>query len=228
VLNTLREEEQVRKVGRAYQLDPRSILKLDDEVQHLKYNYFLKTKSELRLAPSESKKFVFHSLSELDKFWNHILYDKFDELKPKTYDYTQHAPHAWFNLVQMGEEVKVVQAILQNTTGFYTLSNSKTELDEWIGKFYKGKKMKYTMRKKPIPRERFHQYAVLGDYVIESFWPKEIALRFDKLFRRSKNISTLNVPELVAIAHTPIDIAVTLYRNKRKAERMRAQILKEF
>ena len=227
-LNQLRDAGVVQKLGRTYQLNPQYILELDAEVNKLKHNYLFTAQSSFDVPVNGKREYRVETLSEQDKFWNEVITKKFEELKPGTYTYLQHVPHPWFTLVQMGDEVKIFDTILENATRCDTLSNGNTPLDAWLGKFYQGKNLRFGMREKSIPKERFHQYAVWDNFVLEAFYPKKIAARLAKLFLEGENLANLNVPELIALAPTKDDFVVTLHHNKKKAEKLRKEILKEF
>ncbi len=227
-LNTLLKKRAVMKKGRSYQLATEYILELDEFVRELKSAYFFKPAQTYDVGKNSKKVFEVESIAALDKLWNDILSEKLDEYPIKSQQFCQHFPHAWFNLVHMGEEIKIVNKIVDQCKGFYTLVNGSTVLDEWIGKFYSGKKMYYQMNPKPSVKEIGHCYGVIGDYILEARYPKQLAERLDALFTQSKNLQELNVSELISITHSHEDLELVLQQNARKAAEMKAYILKSF
>lgn len=226
-LNRLIEGNIVTRINKRYQLSHAYIFRLEEKVRRLKQAYILKRAESYALPEGTKHEFKVASLAELDKLCNDILFEKLQALE-KPADYLQHVPHAWFSLVQMSEEIRVTDQILEHCKGFYTLVNGSSPLDLWLKKFYSGPKLFYAVKPKPVQRERYHQYAVIGNYVIEAWYPKETGRRLSNVFRSATRISMLDIPELLSLANTPTSITLTLLHNHKKAQKIRAALLKEF
>lgn len=227
-LNELLDEGVVVKEKHEYKLSTKYIMELDALVRELKENYFSKNVSPFSVGEGESCEFEAESLSELDRLWNKIIFEYLGNVEKDSVKYVQQVPHAWFNLVQMGDELKVTERIMEKTEGFYTLANGNTKLDNWLAKFYRDKNSFYVTKGNPDEGEINHQVAVLGEYVIESFYPKNLARRIDVFFKDSENFINLDIAELLSVAHAQNKVKLTIFHDDKKARKTEQNILKEF
>lgn len=227
-LRELLQEKILLKEHHEYQLHPDFIIKLDQEVLQLKKNYFLRPKSLFQIPKNTKKIFEVNSLFELDNLYNDVASEKKKEYPLHKEMYVQHAPHAWFALTNIGEEIRITNEILEYSKKFFTLVNGNTLLDQWIKKFYEIPRSHYKVRSVPIKKDENHQYAIIGNYILESFYPHEVALRINEMFQNTKTLSELYLQELIAIVNMPIKISFILHHNPHRAKSMREKILKEF
>ena len=227
-LNNLTKEEVVVKKHHQYQMSHNFIISLDKEVRKMKESYFAK-KASLFQVPKNGKQ-VIHasSLLEQDDCWNSIIRENIGEYSPASQVYVQKVPHAWFSLSNIGEEISIATTILENSKGFYTLVNSNTVLDKWVGRFYAMNGSYYQLRKKPDVQECNYQLAVLGDYILESYYPKEVAQRMSAMFESVRQLSQLYLQELISIVSMPTELTIILSHNKNRAQKLRLAILGEF
>ncbi|MDO8664512.1 MAG: hypothetical protein Q7K44_03155 [Candidatus Liptonbacteria bacterium] len=224
-LGELQESGTVIKDKHTYELNPSYISKVDQWVNSTKFNYFSKD-NPFSVKPGQKKILPGGSLAEMDMLWNKILEVKMFEFPKQSVIYAQRVPHAFFNLAHMGEETKIVALILKQCKAFYTLVNDTSPLDQWIAKLYEGKRLYYAMQK--AGGERDHHFSVLGPYIIETWYPRDIAATLDRLFTEPSSLSELATTDLIALLNTSFKGNVILEHNAKKAERMLKSIKAAF
>lgn len=224
-LSELQVAGSIMKEGHSYQLNPAYISKLDQWINSAKTNYFSK-ESAFTVKPGQKKILPGGSLAERDMLWNKILEAKMFEFPKRSVIYAQRVPHAFFNLAHMGEETRIVDLILEQCKSFYTLVNDTSPLDKWISRLYEGKRLHYAMKKSG--GERDHHFSVLGPYIIETWYPRNIAAGLDRLFTEPANLSELAATDLIALLNTPFKGGVILEHNAKKAQKMLESITEAF
>ena len=223
-INDLLERGFITREDRSYQIDLRFIETLDRIVGKLKSSYYNVSSSTYLVPRGKSKRFKSNTLLEHDLLWNKIITEIMFSIEPKKNNYYQHVPHAWFAISNFEAEIKVTSLISERCKGFYTLVNGNTELDKWIGRFYTTPSSYYTVREISDPKERDRQYAVLGDYILECQYPREIADRLQKIFSSVGSLSEISLQELIATVNLEVELELVLHNNPRKADSYRYQI----
>jgi len=227
-LNQLIGAKVVIRQDHRYHLDPDYILELESFINSLKEKYFQPFRQTFYVPDNQEVIYHPESIAALDVLWNNILEEKIAEMERTDISFIQHFPHVWFNLVHMDQEIKIVSTIMSRCHAFYTLVNGSTPLDALVGRFYRGPRSFYKMRINSRLEERGHCYGVLGSYILETYYPRPVAARLDRLFNSSTNIQEVNISELIALANTPIKLKLTLRNNVDLAAKYRRVFHNEF
>lgn len=218
----------ILKHYRSYQLDPKFITTLENEVAAIKAAYFGRPTLTFDVPKNGKREYKVNSLLQADSLWNDIITEKMHFYKKKEYDYLQQVPHAWFSLSNTEAEIQVTNTITERCTGFYTLVNGNSPLDRWIERFYKVKNSYYACKSCPSEKDKNYQFAVIGSFVLENHYPEDLADRLGAMFLGVEDLSQLHLQELIGIVKEPVELTVTLTNRGSKASRLADKIRKEF
>jgi hypothetical protein len=227
-LNQLVLGGALRKSGQLYQVHTDFIVQMGRQLEQLRRNYLSKSRPGFAVARHARRTFTVNCLLEQDALWNSIISEKIESYPAGRHPYVQHVPHAWFALSHMEAEIRVTDLILQHCRGFYTLINGAAPLDHWIARFYQGKNSYYCTRAAALAKEYDHQYAVIGAYVLETRYPRALAVRLEEIFSSALNLSQLNLQDLIALVNQPALLKVTLRNDESLAEKLGGRVLAEF
>jgi len=230
-VNQLLESGVITKEGKEYSLSRNWILDLRDFVENLQESYFTEKSGvrEIQSIGEDIKVYTFDNLIDLDMFWNRIiakLFDEDKENKGKKY-YVQQSGHTWYVLANLEEETKILEKIKNYGIEFYTLVNGNSFLDRWCKKYYEEQSFFYKVKlgkKKDVSQ----YFAVYGDYVIQSEYPKDLSDSIDKLYKKAKDLGSFEVTKLIRLLRKRTTLKMTVTKNPVVAEQLRNYILFQF
>ena len=221
-------ERVLLKKAHSYQLSPAFVLALSAWSEQCRRRYFPPDAQGFALAARQRRVLTCGSLLELDTLWNTIVSEKILQHPLPAPDYCQYVPHAWFALTHLEAEIKVTSFITERCRSFYTLAAGDYMLDSWIGRFYRGGTSFYrcgVLLPKSAPG---YQCTVMGDYLLETVFPDDLALQMRQVFAGATALINLNLGELVRLVGMARELSFSLSRDAKRAARLRKAILAPF
>ncbi len=109
---------------------------------------------------------------------------------------------------------------------FHSLCKHDTPLDRWFAEFFRkvGKKVKTG-----VNFSNDYDTIVVGDYVMQVFFAKEIRDKIDDLYKKIKNVEEVSLDELLScILEKRAEINVVIFKNPKIADQIREDTLKYF
>lgn len=228
-INQLITDGVLSKEGKNLQISKDWIINAKLFLDSLQTKYFEETKAISKSAIGEDiQVYYFDNLIALDKFWNNILEIWFKDPNLRDEFLTQQSGHTWYVLGQLEEETAILNSIKEKNLKFYILNDGNTFLDKWSGRYYRGQKFVYTINKsrKKIPKN--HYFIIYSDYIMESVYPDDLTKELDKIYDSVKEITDLNLNELIKVLRKKTQLKITIMKNPILAKRLRKDILKHF
>ena len=170
----------------------------------------------------EKMSFVFDTISEADDFLLDVLL---------SFDIPTGTPiylswnHLWIPLfIRRSTYKKFTEMLLKMR--FYGVSPSDTPIDRWCASFWQKKGIQ---EKLGVKLSQESSFAILGDTVIQVFYPLDIRTRLDRAFTKAKTIQDLNPDKLFEeVFEKKATIPLVVSKNPVLAEHFRTQIARAF
>ena len=228
-INQLINNDVLVKDGKNIQISKNWITNAKSFIDSLQRKYFEETKAVSKSAIGEDiQVYYFDNIIALDKFWNNILEAWFKDSTLKDEYLTQQSGHTWYVLGQLEEETAILNSIKEKNLKFYILSDGNTFLDKWSGRYYKSQKFFYATNKSRKKRPKNHYFIIYGDYIMESVYPDDLTTELDTIYDNVKEITDLNLNELIKVLRKKTQLKITIMKNSVLAKRLRKDILKHF
>ncbi len=228
-INQLIKEGVLIKESKDIQISKGWITNARSFIDTLQRKYFEEKRAISRSAIGEDiQVYYFDNLIALDKFWNNILENWLKDPNLKEEYLTQQSGHTWYVLGQLEEETSILHSIKEKNLKFYTLSEGNTFLDKWSGIYYKGQRVFYTTNKSRKNDPKNHYFIVYADYIMESVYPEDLTKELDHIYENVKEITDLNLNELIRVLRKKTPLKITIMKNSILAKRLRKDILKHF
>lgn len=172
--------------------------------------------------------FTFNSVGSMMNFWENMIDEwvkKIDKWDPNVNCYQ--ASHVWEVLMFPENERKIMTNLIEKGIKSYTLITSKTPLDKLVAKFYREVGIKVGFS--PSSSEFDKEYAVgtYGELIAQTRLPKKIVDEIDSLFKKAKDISSLDLKKLSEIIHSKTEVKLTVTKNKSMAQQINNSIISQ-
>jgi len=178
------------------------------------------------LKNGEKIKYIFNNLSLTDAFWNHAIYILLKVAPPKEHWFSYN-PHAWFFLVRPAEELALMKFINQDRKYLLTVGGN-TMMDKFPLKKFDNNKSQYCLLSKPLFLDNSYYLNILGDFMIEVYFDKKIALAIEQWYQQTTPVTSAKIAELAKIINTPAKTKLVISRNAKKAEKLKQRLRKNF
>ncbi|VVC03636.1 Uncharacterised protein [Candidatus Burarchaeum australiense] len=170
----------------------------------------------------EKMNFVFETVSEADEFLLDVLL---------SFDIPEGTPiylswnHLWIPLfIRRSTYKKFTEMLLKMR--FYGVSPSDTPIDRWCASFWQKKGIR---EKLGVKLSQESSFAILGDTVIQVFYPLEIRTQLDRAFTKAKTIHELDLDKLFEeVFEKKTKIPLVVSKNPALAEYFKGQIKRAF
>ncbi|MDB5260173.1 MAG: hypothetical protein JWN37_404 [Candidatus Nomurabacteria bacterium] len=185
----------------------------------------------LQMGDGDKITYEFKNPILVDAFWNHVLYVLFDAL-PNIDRWYAYASHNWFMIARKKEELSLRDYMNSREIKYLFTTGNKTPLDRAITKEFDGNMSQYYMRDSPLFENRPNNLGIvlniIGDYIIEARYDKDITNKIEKFYKENKVITNENIKELESIVSSPSKIRFIINRNKSKAKKLSTLLEKNF
>ena len=131
------------------------------------------------------------------------------------------------NIYKLSNKGLIVAYLIKDKVRVYQLVNGKSYLDKWSVKFYKRLGINCTINKSKT-KNKANYIVVFGDYVMQTYYPKDIIEKLEKFYKKTKQLEDIDLNEIMSILTLKRDIKVTLIKNREIANKVREDIIKQF
>jgi hypothetical protein len=172
--------------------------------------------------------YSFNSINEMMKFWQNLIEDWYKNFKkgnPSINAYQ--GAHAWEILLHFDRERQVMSQLRKKGIRSYILSMSSTPLDRKIWQSYKEMGIRIGIKRSLSSFDKSYYVATYGNLVVQTKYPKEIVDGMEEFFRKNKTLESMNLKELAEIVNSPIEIKLTVIKNKEMATQINKSIISE-
>jgi len=230
-LNSLVELKVVSNKNKKFSLSEQWINDNKKFAELIEHNYFKTTKprTEVELA-GNIKVYTFDNLLDKDKFWvkleNQWIEENTENQKIER-NLVWSGAHCWWVFGQLDNEDQLIDLLLKSKMNHYWLNTNDTYLDKWATKYYNGKNLFYKAIKGSA-EENENYLLIYGDNIMQSSYPAEIVKKLNEFYSKIKDISDLNLKELMQILKQKIEVNITIMDNPAIANKLRQDILSHF
>lgn len=214
------------------------VITRDKEGYKLNYEWIKKVKklgssleiAYLKQAIAENRSISTVSLSCLWDLYMYILnYLSSYTLECRDKSICVQSEHVWISPVGTEKEWNLLKESLKNIK-MYVLIKSNTALDKIMKPAWESLGMRYKLGTTTETGKLMMDVFVIGDTIIQIYYPKEFVERTKKLYTQVKDINQLNMRELqdYFYYHYPENIQVLIQKNKEVAKRLRDQTERKF
>src|SRR3989338_8694211 len=173
----------------------------------------------------ETRTFVFATLFEVDKFLLELFegaVSSFGGKKPKLF---MEWSHFWIPLFFGREEYKRF-ARFPEVTEAYIVSRHGDLINKWCAEYWRGRGARAVIRREPATGPDF---VVLGDMVIQVFYPAEVVASISQIYGKAKSIEAFDADQLFeTVFEKPLSVPVVIQRNALLANHLATEVMKNF
>jgi hypothetical protein len=167
------------------------------------------------------------SLRSLQAMWYHTLARLYAHQKKQPTEIAKYYSHAWWILDDLDDTQKFIRSVANLGISCSWLIGNTTPLDrEAVERFAKVCSIRCA-EKTPFPLEGYC-VNVLGEYILESIFPKAAALQFKLLFADTKTDRHESIALLRELSLMKAPYMLKLWRNKDRAEEIAAKVKRYF
>ena len=166
------------------------------------------------------------NLFELDRLWNDLLMNwAKKEIKDKRNVWKGH--HCWWLIPRLQEEDTLHDLFAKNGIQTYNLLTEDTLLDK-VAVTYYSKKKEFIQTTKKIDLKTDVHISAFGDCFVKFEIPKEVAEKFERIYQKTKTIEHLDLKKVVDIFKQPMEIEITVMKDKTIADSIKEDIISYF
>jgi hypothetical protein len=230
-LRDLLKEEVITKHKKEVALNQLWIKKLHDFAKETDRSYALKFENKISLEQFEllnekdKISYTFRNFDYYDVFWAHtfsLITKRIDSRSP-LYLYN---PHEFFILVREKREKYLINWMKKNNRSVYLTLGSDTPLDKQFSKNYSSDIFQVAIDPKfNFPNNYY--LGVIGDYVFETFFDKELCDKIEKIYLKCASESKAR-EELEKIVSKKYKMKLSIQNNPTKAAKLKKKLSKNF
>ena len=215
-LNRLKEEDIVKLESKKYLLNVEWIKQVGLFSDLIISNYTRQKRHSINKLlelkqDGDTISFEFKSYAEFDMYFLELL-DYFNEFFGSDKKILMHYTHNWWPLVYPLREKQVVKKLKSR---FYCLCRSNSKIDQYCSRFERkiGMEVLYTKDSK------LHwNVNVMGDLIVTFYSDREIHNAVGKFFEKHKDLSHLDLDELLEILQRKGRFRVVVIKDSKFAE----------
>ncbi|MFH1426018.1 MAG: hypothetical protein ABIG66_01140 [Candidatus Kerfeldbacteria bacterium] len=229
VLRELKKQEAVVIHKKEVSLNIRWLNKLYDFTslaQHFYYEKSIGTGHFANLQEGEKIKYTFNNLSLTDAFWNHALYI-LHQIVPDAEPWYAYDPHVWFYIARLEDETALMKRMSARRQYLIT-SGHNDPMDKVVSQYIDGTTGQYHMLKKPLFDDESYYFNILGDFLIEVWFDREVAKAITAWYASTKKMTDTAVEDLRKIIQSEGKTKLVISCNKKKADRLKKRISRYF
>ncbi len=178
------------------------------------------------LKEGERKVFELDTLLEVETIWNHVLV-QLHRITPHEKSLFKYYSHAWWQLSKHEAQKDFYKRIAESGIRCHWLFGNTTVLDKHVADLNQKVFLAKAVDDPPFPPEGYNTN-VYGEYILECVFPDKIAKHFAFLFSSVKSMDQFDRELLTDLFAVKADYKVTVWRNWRQADTVRAKIARYF
>ncbi len=225
-LKHLLNEGIIRKNAQFYSLDTTWVVQLHEFAENLMNNYLAKQSIMPLPDQGHSYQWRFNNLLDLNDFWGHTLIYLLRHF-PDEKIFIWY-PNVWFYLLDQKKEERFWQTLKAPENKIYTMIGHDFFLNRWAKKMFEKNNITVSLAKGPFHNKQTHYYNVVGDYVVTVVLHKVLAQEIHALFSSTRNLSEINLTDLITTFVKMKKATVNIENNPIKAQRMKTKFRRYF
>lgn len=183
------------------------------------------------LEEGEKKSFEFDTPIEMSTFWDHALlmvaYHYKDSEEPVDKNAYSKNFYSWIQLLRTSDEALLINLYSDLEMQWSMASGSKSLLNRLVSQIYNEKNFHFIIYPEltgyGTGRNNFH-VTVIGDFIFETKLPEYIFKDIQRTFDSVRNLSEFNADEMQKVVLQTGKTVLTITRNVKRAEEVRAEI----
>lgn len=231
-LRKLKEEEVVIVRSKRVSLSHLWIKKMSEYFERVQYSYLdIKQNGEeyLNIEDGERISYTFKTYNHADIFWGHafgVLSKTINLNKPICI----YNPHEWFMIARRDSEKALFDDITKGGRNLFVLVGNSDPLDQLIKLEFDGKFAQYHTLKNGLFQKENYYLNIFGEYLIEAQLDENISKDVDAIYKKNTGgkISDETINELRLLISKKGKNKITISKNKRKSDKLRAIFKKYF
>lgn len=217
-LKELVNEEVLEKNGVGYEINQRYTETLCDFINKVKNGSF----ADLTDLPAIIE---LETVNDVDKFLldvSEMLITEDKEIKPLRYMFWS---HFWVPLFLDSKTYERILSISQKAKVFF-LTRCDTPIDRWSSSIWNKSRI---IKTNIAPSEDVADFAILGDYIIQIFYPEEIRRGLESVLKSAKSVFDIDINSLynnMFCKRTKIPLLIM--KNRVIADQLKNRVMKYF
>jgi len=198
-LGELKEEGIILKAKEGYQINLDWIKKLQAYTDTVETNYYAKERvlslegvQEIK-GDEDLQILTFNNYFDAEKYLYYFIKHTILNMKNQSIHFRQ-IQHEWRPLFYLRTEYNYLKKLKDKNHKFFLLFNNSTPLDIYLKKLYENLGVKIKIKEESSTS---FETQVIGDFIIQTFLPKEIEQQLNKFFKNTKNVSSIKVKGLI-------------------------------
>ncbi len=229
-LRHLRSDEVIIQTRGEVALSSLWLKKLATFTEQARLNYSMNDQPSLDfLALKNGEKIVywFKSFEATDIFWGHafdILIDK----TPKSTPVCIYNPQEWFLLARPETETFLFNRFKTIDRKLFLIAGNRDALDIEAQKYFDGEITNYYASPKSLFEKNNYNVNIFNDYLIEVWLDPKISELIDQFYKKTTLLTDVAKNDLLDIIKRKGRNKLVIYRNERKAQKVRNMFKKVF
>ena len=224
-LKHLMESEVVAKVGHTYFLSRVWLSRVNHLFQEQKERETVRD-AVFDLREGESISYHFPSLLSCDTYWAHI-FSVLTEWIDSSIPIMIYMPHEWFVIGRADVEKNIFNGFGVNKKHALFTIGGTTPLDMQFKREWKSDFVQTHLSGDESFERRYHVH-IFGDFLIEVFVAEELAREIDEFYAAHTTLATEDITLFEALISKKFAVRMKISRKKKKASRLRKQLLRPF
>jgi hypothetical protein len=230
-IDNLLDKKVLIKKGKKYSINKEWLIDLKRNVDKLLTTYqkkqHVKTFSA-DLATQQYAVYTFTNLIDCDNFWDDLLFYLADHIKEdEPHSFLVHSHYNWWFLINLGQETKLHKYLIKNKFNTHFLIIGDNPLNKWAKDLYKGVGVKAKIVEDKEVEEAM-TLNVIGDTVIQTYYPKEIIKILRNIYKNYKKTQDIPLKVITELANKQCEIKLNVFKNREIANSLREKYLKKF
>lgn len=204
--------------------------KLSGFIQNAQKNYRLDDTPSvdfLSLKNGEKITYWFKTFEATDMFWAHA-FDILSDIIPPAEAIYLYNPHEWFLLARPESELFLFNRLKTIGKKLYVLAGHRDPLDVAAQQYFDGTILNYYASPEEIFPKPNYYLNIFNDYLIEVWLDPKVAAAIDAFYSCHNVLDETAKQELLEITKQKGRNKLVIYRNERKADKLRRIFKKIF
>ena len=181
----------------------------------------------LSLKNGEKIVYWFKNFEATDLFWAHA-FDVLTDTTNNNQPIFIYNPHEWFLLARPESEVFLFESLRKNNRKLFLIAGNQDMLDIEAKKYFDNTITNYYASAEKLFDQDNYYVNIFNDYLIEVWLDPKISNLIDKFYKKTTSFNEAAKNELLKIIRTKGRNKLVIYRNERKAKKIKNIFKKVF
>lgn len=229
-LRGLRAHELIVQTRGEVALSSLWLKKLAYFVQTTQKNYRINDQPSvdfLGLKNGEKITYWFNSFEATDMFWAHA-FDILSDIMPSSEPIYLYNPHEWFLLARPESELFLFNKLKSTGKKLFVIAGNREVLDIEVGKYFDNEVLRYYASPEVIFPKHNYYVNILNDFLIEVWLDEKTSSDINNFYKVTKTFDITAKDKLLEIIKQKGRNKLVIYRNERKANKIRNMFKRVF